>query len=222
MSRYTGEEKLNKNLSGLKKNRIKKDIRLSLYVLISRLFSFLTKDSMESELRRLSQEIRDLKYENVELHKSLKKSEQARIVIETQVKDFLDKANLNQLEDLKEKMLRMTILEKEAIKHTDLIRALDNIFSQSDVLVLINECLNSLETAKDNFQKLKVVRHFLNDLKKYEFAQKELYLLYSDEGADDNIKNIPLVTELFIKMKNQLDEKKQIDELKTKFKEFKS
>ena len=221
MSASLGEEKLSKNLSSLKKNRLKGEIKFSFYVLVNKWLSFFTKNSPETKVKTLSKELAKLKYENGELKKKIYEMAQEKKGIEKQIDDLLHKVDLNEFQDLKQKALVGENWEKKLHYYQSFLTTLETIFAEIEVNNLLGECLIALGIAKDNFQKLKVIRQFLLEFKRFAGMETKLSLFYKNETAEKNIKNIPLVTETLKELQEQFDLDKKIAKLKKDFKSLK-
>ena len=221
MNRHLGEDKLNKNLSRLKKSRVKGDIRLSIYILIHKVVSVFTKDSLETQLKKIAEELGDLKYENSELKKRLKDLEKEKKAYKDQIDDLLHQVDLSEFRDLKSKALKMEAGEKEMGHHRAFFAKVELFFEENEVRESVQQCLDTLATAKDNFQKLKVVRQFLSQVERFEWVQKRLTLFYRDKLVKKNIKDMPLVTKTLTELRGELSLDSQVKRLQKAFETLK-
>lgn len=218
MNRHLGEKKLNNNLSKLKKTRVKREIAFSFYILFNKLLSFFTKNSLEKKIKEMSNELSNLKYENDELKKNLLEIEKEKQGFKNQIDDLLNKVDLSEFQNLKEKSLNAESWKEEIENYQNFSLKLENFFQEIEVNELIRECLEALEKAKDNFQKLKVVRHFLDEFKQFAWMEKKLTIFYLGKEAKNNIKDMSLVTEILNKIQKELMLDKQIKILKKDYK----
>lgn len=217
MNNVLGEEKLSKNISSLKKKQVKGEIRLSVYSLVNKCLAFFTKNSPETKIRILSKELAVLKYENDNLKQNLFVIEKEKKGLESQVNDLLYRVDLDEFRDLKKNALDKEMYEQEIEHYRIFLSRWENLFEQIEATKLIEKCLEELGIAKDNFQKLKVVRYFLTEFKKFEWMKEKLNLFYED-AKGTNIKDILLVTNTLNQIKKEFNLNKNLQELKKDFK----
>ena len=221
---HHGEENLNRNLFKLKKAQVKREIIFSLYILFNKFLSFFTKNSLEKKLEKkaktMSNELTSLNHENDELKKklaNLANIEEEKRGFKKQINDLLNKVDLSEFQNLKEKALKIEAWEEKIAGFEDFSLKLNRFFQEIEANELIRDCLESLEKAKDNFQKLKAVRYFLDKFKQFDWLREKLSIFYLDKEAKSNIKDMHLVTKTLMKIQKEFELNKQIKALKKSY-----